>query len=726
MATSPTVITGGYWSAVNIDGTTYYQSGTSSFAGPVILSAIGILTVSSGAVVSGATITGGIPTVSVLSGGQVVSSSELNGYLYVNSGAVISGNTLNSDVVMLSAGASSIQDTYINSGTGADGYATVSVASGATLNGATVASGSIGGLSAVVASGATVSGLSVGSGATAVISSGALVSAVTGDAGSVVSMGAVYGSGTANTAPTTSGATVLTGGNWSAVNVDGTTYYQNGTSSVVGPVVLSNIGTLTISSGAVVSGATITGGIPTVSVLSGGQMVSSNELNGYLYVNSGAVISGNMLNSNVVTLSSGASSVQDTFINSGSGADGYSNIMVSSGATVTSPYLGSSTAGYFTMTISSGATVTDPSTIDGGGVLVTSGGIMSVNDSQPCFLADTLIATPTGEIGIEKLSAGDEVLAYENGATVTRHITWAGKGHCVVCPRHPDDEAGYPVRIVKNAITDGMPSKDMLVTSEHCLFMNNRFVPTRLLVNGRSIFYDKSISVYDYYHIETEQHSVLIADGMPTESYLDTGNRRTFRRDGKVVVLMPSRNLTWDNAAAPLDVSRDFVEPLFRQIEARAEKAGLMLQTPPPHLTDDADLHLITDTGAIIRKARMHHGRTVFMLPVGVKSVRIVSNASRPVDVIGPFINDRRMFGVAVGEIVLLEDTCSRAITTHLTQATLEGWNALEWEDTRWTAGNALLPLEDHTSGRVTLLSIQIKAAGPYVLKNTGIERDAV
>ena len=31
-----------------------------------------------------------------------------------------------------------------------------------------------------------------------------------------------------------------------------------------------------------------------------------------------------------------------------------------------------------------------------------------------------------------------------------------------------------------------------------------------------------------YYHVELDRHAVLLAEGMPAESYLDTGNRGIF------------------------------------------------------------------------------------------------------------------------------------------------------------------------------------------------------
>ena len=342
-----------------------------------------------------------------------------------------------------------------------------------------------------------------------------------------------------------------------------------------------------------------------------------------------------------------------------------------------------------------------------------------------CFLPGSLITTPSGTRAIEDLSVDDEIIAYIDGTTAPRRVTWAGQAHCNVRSHLPDDQAGYPVRILKDAIADGVPFKDMLITAEHCLFFDGKFVPARMLVNGRSIFFDKSITSYDYYHIETEDHSVIMADGMLTESYLDTGNRRAFQQDGNVVSI-GSRNLTWDDAAAPLGVSREFAEPLFRQAEARAITTGITQKDAAPELTEEANLHLITDTGASIRPAREHNGRVVFMIPTGVQSVRIASNASRPSDVIGPFVDDRRYFGVAVGEITMFEAGRNHAITAHLTDKNLDGWNTLEWEDTRWTSGHALLPLGERHPNSVALLAIQIKKTGPYLLSDTISEKQAL
>ncbi|WP_306308934.1 Hint domain-containing protein [Acetobacter orleanensis] len=339
-----------------------------------------------------------------------------------------------------------------------------------------------------------------------------------------------------------------------------------------------------------------------------------------------------------------------------------------------------------------------------------------------CFLPGSMIRTTTGEVAVEDVQIGDEVIAFDwrNNTDIVRPVVWVGKAHVNVRHGLPDDEAGWPVRILKDAIDDGVPYKDMLITSEHCLFFKDRFVPVRMLVNGVSIFYDKSISSYDYYHVETEQHSVITADGMLTESYLDTGNRSSFRQEGKVATLRGAVKSWEDDAGAPLGVERSFVEPLFRAIEWREDKVSVQQVPAAPELTNDPDLHLVTTTGAIIRPMRQTAQHYSFMLPPDTKSVSIVSRASRPSDVIGPFVDDRRYMGIAVGEVRLFCAKRQFDITSHLMAEKPAGWHDdMAWDGVAWTSGNAELPLGDHlTHGKMGILSITVRAAGPYIVDN--------
>ncbi|GAL98877.1 hypothetical protein AA0312_2064 [Acetobacter tropicalis NRIC 0312] len=339
---------------------------------------------------------------------------------------------------------------------------------------------------------------------------------------------------------------------------------------------------------------------------------------------------------------------------------------------------------------------------------------------QACFLSGSMIRTADGDVAVEDVRIGNQVVAFDwqNNQDVTRSVVWVGKARATVRPDLPDDEAGWPVRILKDAIADGVPYKDMLITAEHCLFFRDRFVPVRMLVNGVSIFYDKSITSYDYYHVETEQHSVITADGMLTESYLDTGNRSSFRQEGKIATLRGAVKNWADDAGAPLGVERSFVEPLFRALQWRENSVvGTKISTTKIETTTDPDLHLITQTGAVIRPMRKTAHHYSFMLPPNTESVRIVSRSTRPSDVIGPFVDDRRYMGVAVADVQLQCAKQQFDITSHLQDEKPAGWHDTDWTDCAWTNGNAELPLGDHlTHGKMGILSMTIRAAGPYLL----------
>ncbi|MBS1103102.1 Hint domain-containing protein [Gluconobacter sp. Dm-62] len=325
---------------------------------------------------------------------------------------------------------------------------------------------------------------------------------------------------------------------------------------------------------------------------------------------------------------------------------------------------------------------------------------------EVCFLPGTLIATPVGERAVETFEIGDSVLT-PNGET--RTITWVGRAHARVRAGVPDDQAGYPVRILANAIADGVPHADLLVTGEHCLFLNGGFTPARMLVNGASIIWDYSITAYDYLHVETDGHSVILANGLMTESYLDTGNRHSFTQSGRVVAFGGAPASWAHDAAAELVTDRARVEPIWMAIAARAGVATTKTAT-----TTDAALRLELPCGTLLTPRRIVNDRAVFSLPDGVSDVRIISRTSRPCDMVGPFLDDRRNLGVLVGNVTLFESASTRQITTHLTTQA-EGWYSPDAASMRWTAGNAVLNINTMTAA---VLTLQIVTAGPYSLED--------
>ena len=90
-------------------------------------------------------------------------------------------------------------------------------------------------------------------------------------------------------------------------------------------------------------------------------------------------------------------------------------------------------------------------------------------------------------------------------------------------------------------------------------------------------------------------------------------------------------------------------------------------------------------------------------------------NSSRPCDVIGPFVDDRRQFGVLVGNIVIFENDKRKNLDVHLKIENLTGWNKIEDSKMRWTTGNALLPLGPRPADSLAILTLSIHSMGPYI-----------
>ena len=529
--------------------------------------------------------------------------------------------------------------------------------------------------------GAVTTGTVVGSGGTTVASSGAVVSATTVSGGNVllnaaaVLRGAVVAAGgklTVSSGAAASNVTVSSGGTESVLSggtVSGGTVLQGGNEIVASGatslnVTVSSGGSLTVAAGAVLSGTQVVqGAVIDVDTLS--------------YVSGGTV----KLDGNTLTISEGGSTWQTTFGGAFKSTD------------------------YFVL----GRDPVDGSTIA----------------TFVCFCAGTLIRTESGEKVVEELKIGDRVLTYVAGREVVQPVTWVGHRTAQVRADLPVDQAGYPVRILKDAISPGVPHQDLVVTPEHCLYFEGRFVPARMLVNGRSVFYDLTMTNYEYFHVETESHSILWSNGALSESYLDTGNRREFGQQGGIVRLVSGPTREWSvDAAAPLAVTRDLVEPIYRTLEERAVEMSLPDQRKPVVLTEDANLHLVTSAGHRINPARRaENGDFVFMLPAGIDEVYIVSRASRPADVFGPMVDDRRYLGVLVGNISLWAGNGQKSLTAHVTEDNLSGWNNREEGGVRWTNGNALLNLPARQDLSISVLTIEVKNAGPYVLDD---ENDAV
>jgi hypothetical protein len=143
-----------------------------------------------------------------------------------------------------------------------------------------------------------------------------------------------------------------------------------------------------------------------------------------------------------------------------------------------------------------------------------------------CFAAGTLIATPMGEVAVEDLTIGDLVLT-ATGKPVA--VKWLGY-QTVMSMFRPSDRLAL-VRITKDTLGAGVPSTDLTVTADHAILVEGVLCHAGALVNGTSIAAlprSELGASYRIYHIETESHEIILANGAPAETFIDNVSRRAF------------------------------------------------------------------------------------------------------------------------------------------------------------------------------------------------------
>ncbi len=305
----------------------------------------------------------------------------------------------------------------------------------------------------------------------------------------------------------------------------------------------------------------------------------------------------------------------------------------------------------------------------------------------PCLAEGTRVLTARGEVAVEALREGDLVATLLGGGEGAGFAPVCWLGHRALDLRaHPDPAAVRPVRVRAGALGEGRPHRDLVVSPGHALFLDGVLVQASRLVNGHSVVQEPWERV-TYWHVELPRHDVLLAEGVPAESYLDTGNRGAFANGGVPLELHPDfRARRMAETCAPLVEGG---EPLER-IKARVlERARTLFDA---HETEEPGLHLLAD-GAVLWP-EMSEGVHRFRVPAGCHTLRLRSRRWVPAELLSAS-TDTRVLGACVRALRL--DGAALA----LDDATLAaGWHAPERDAEgllRWTAGEAALPASART-----------------------------
>jgi hypothetical protein len=152
-----------------------------------------------------------------------------------------------------------------------------------------------------------------------------------------------------------------------------------------------------------------------------------------------------------------------------------------------------------------------------------------------CFMAGTMIRTPDGEVAVETLKRGDLVLTTDG---VAKPVRWLGRQ--TVSAFFADPARSYPIRVKAGALAENVPSHDLLVSPDHALLVDGVMVHAGALVNGTSIVREAKVpTVFTYHHVELDDHSLILAENTPAETFVDNVDRMNFDNWAEHEALFP-------------------------------------------------------------------------------------------------------------------------------------------------------------------------------------------
>jgi hypothetical protein len=285
------------------------------------------------------------------------------------------------------------------------------------------------------------------------------------------------------------------------------------------------------------------------------------------------------------------------------------------------------------------------------------------------FAAGTLIRTAHGEVAVESLKVGDQIITARDEA---RPVAWLGSRAL----RRPDRES-WPIRVRAGAFADNLPARDLVLSPDHSILvkvMDEIFLPAAAFANGATVVQEMP-EEFTYWLVGLETPDVIVAEGLKTES-----------------CLADAAELPADQAGSPQERARPLVTkgPVIvaarQRLVARAEALGWTRKGEM-----DLDLHLRVD--GVRYEPDIDGDLARFVFPAAATEVAIVSKVFLPAWKIGN--RDARELGACLTRLKVMDGLrVEREIAVDDPEL-VEGFHEVERSEDRawrWTSGRGVLP----------------------------------
>ena len=219
-----------------------------------------------------------------------------------------------------------------------------------------------------------------------------------------------------------------------------------------------------------------------------------------------------------------------------------------------------------------GSVTTEPSGINDSGLIVgtftDANGVeqaFTASTTPACYCPGTQILTPRGEIAVEALAIGDHVVTIDG---TPEPILWIGR-RSYAGRFLSSAPALLPVRIRAGALGQSLPTRDLLVSPRHALLLDGVLVPAGELVNGTAIVREVAAARVDYLHIELARHDVVLANGVPAETFIDDESRGIFHNAAEYDQLYPNAPRSPARYYAPRVVAGFMLDAIRQRLAGR-------------------------------------------------------------------------------------------------------------------------------------------------------------
>jgi autotransporter passenger strand-loop-strand repeat protein len=192
-----------------------------------------------------------------------------------------------------------------------------------------------------------------------------------------------------------------------------------------------------------------------------------------------------------------------------------------------------------------------------------------IGSATVCYVEGTRILTPTGERLVEDIEIGDVVVTRFNGF---KPVKWIGRQSYAADEIRGDRER-MPIRIRANALADGLPARDLLVSPGHSMLVEGTLVLAKNLVNGITVTQETLPGRLEYYQFDVGTHDCVVAEGTWSETFADgEGLRESFHNVQDFYAMFPEHRPPEELVAlcAPRPLKGAALSAVLQPVIARA------------------------------------------------------------------------------------------------------------------------------------------------------------